>query len=942
MPRTTDRAGNTLNSGAMDALLMGDVTAGWSLRWVDMDGAPATSASWIHHEVPQDAITGASRGLYLDQPGHLTLTLIADKTPTAPKAYWRVHMDCIIGETQPNHWPYFTGIIDSVSTRYELQDGAIVKFYDVEAYGVLQRAKGYHVNSLTSLPKQLTGSIYKLLGVCAVAAGSFTASGGGTDDLPGAVTTYNLQSGDTKLDNDAAFSSLYSGYASGNGDYTIDASVYPAQINWVTPPAAATTVYYRYYRVEYFGIRRYQSGTLPQFFGCPVNRDPRDLFHTEVSSYTTSGGNGVITPKDPIAYDSDRALLDPSAQVEYLSIVDADGTESIMQISSTSNAGVITLNGLPSFTPVEGDPIKVVTTEIVPAWEEFGQRTAAGTDHTNPISFWRASGYTASGAHSSSTTTITCNAAPANIAVGETIYIGAEQMYVSARDLGLNTLTVTRATNGSTANALSGGETIYADHPRDRFGVPHPDVGIVASGNYHWTTDTAYATASPVDFNHGTAPENHTEEWLKIILATNYRSTTGTGLFANDDITTYASSGATWSPTGAWMKNYLRYQVDMADILQEIKETALPPNAYIRDERDGKVSIRPYQQASTPHRWLTGIVSIDQESDPEPITATVVLAEYDEPINMAREWFSVATGMDANVSRAFDRLTGATTSQAAAATRGVLSFTIPGASPIQAFPLIDRLTVYGTGFVSLSLTQSGTDFWIPEATMLKLNGSTSPITIPGDVINRAASGITESSNWTLRVELYADNTAAEPGTAGTISEIEIFTKRLNAWRAELSNDASKVPSAYQPADPLTQFGSIWVQADPGDTTGAGTASARVSYLWAPTSYLKRVCPLYNASAASIRHRFNIIRLTGISQLDARQYGEDYQLEQTYRSTPYRIVARLDHRDEVGDTVAAPFPDGTVKNLMVEAIGDQGTELGTYTCTDRSATNRAAS
>jgi hypothetical protein len=955
MPRTLDRSGATLNGGEIERQIgLGSLDVRWSVRLVDMAGAPITVASWIYAELPQGAIVGRNRQARLDGgPASLTLSVLASALPlgVVPKPYWRIEIDRIIGSMAPNAWPYFTGIIDKITTGFALDNGAIVKTFELACLDTLQRAKGYHVNSITVSPVRGTDNVYKATGVCSEVRRSFVSTGASTtQNIPGAYVTYDL-AGKAVFDDDAAFGSALA-YTTA---YTIDATVYPATITWTahaSVPAAGVTVYCKFPRVEHFGLRTYRT-TVPGFFRLPYARDKWDLYHTEVSSY--AAGGPTITPKDPNPYDSDNALLDPSGtgtQLEYLAVTQATtGEQIVREIISTSNAGVITLGATITFadglTPVAGDLIRVVTTDLYPAWEEYGQRYS-GSDR-NQIRFWYhpSAQPTLDGAHNSTTATINVAAGTGtNFAAGDIILIDGEQMYVTSVVTDALTVSsvggVRTAMNDTTAASHSSGVAVYIDWKRRVFEA-RPNAGIAIARNYHFlVNDTVFVTASPVEGaeSGAAADANRVEEVIKDILG---EAAGGTGLYLDANIITGLTSGYTYRKTGAYTKNFNRYQVDLSEVLREYKDGALPPSAYIRGERDGKISILSYSQAATEDLVLRGVSAISESPCEEPITATVVIAQDADLTNFAPLWFDAKTTAPDDASSAIttpeaavDGVIGSpVAAQAAPGTPAVFRFTVPGANPLQAFPEIEKVQVYGTGFISVYVSQSGADYYVPGQSFVRLKGDSTAHDIGREELAQTAALTSESSDWTLVIELHADDTAAKPGPAGQVSEIQIWGRRLSAWRAELGDDTTGMPTVWKPSSETparadTEFGSVWAMGTPGASGGAGTTSSRVSRLWAPADYLKRVCPKYNAAVASIKHRFVIVRLEGISQADTRRIAEDYQWEFTRQSRRYTVRCLLDDRIEIGDTVLVICPPGetfedgtTIKRLFVWGYADGG-------------------
>lgn len=967
--RTLDRNSKALDAAAIDRLHLGLVEVIWSVRIADAGGDWTSSSGWTYYELPADSVLNRSRNLSIDGgPGQMSISLLASEIPlgTTPKVGYRIEVDRYING-QP--WPYFTGKIDAVDTGWSLQDGAAVQTYEVACSGVLKRCEGRWIDTIAIAPQQGTSSPYKLTGIVKEVRGSFLAAGpGNTQAIPGAVNTLNFSTNIddptiayTILSPNANLSSPYN--SSGASDFTASTSAWPGTITWQSDggePTAGATVYYRFYQVYGFGIRRYQGTTPPDFFVCPFGRDPRDIFQTEVSSY--NAGSTTITPKDPLPYDSDAGLLDPGdgspltprgAQVELLAITDSDGTESVVAIASTNASGQIVLDSAPSFTPVAGDLIRVVTTELYPAWEEFGQRLS-GTDRIQ-TRFWGYKDDVTEGATFGSGDTTLTVLNGTNFFNEQYILIDSEILKITA--ITGNDLTVSRGELGTTAASHDDGADVYAEVRRNLV-TARPDIGLAVPNGFHYTTLPIYATASPIKGpSDASSDPNRVEEVIKDVFG---NSVSGSlGLFADNDILTFLHADADWGPTGAYMKNHVRYQMDAMDFLAEIKETALPANCYIVDTPDGKIAIRPFVMADAPDLVVNTVSAIQQKSEPDPLTAIIVIAEDEKPINVGKSWAyesntTFGSGMT-NPHRAIDGNPSAdlTTTQTTITTPGYFKFAIPAATPLQAYPEISEIKIYGKyGFATLYLTQDGSDVFVPGASWLDLNKSGGAVTIPGEAIARALGNLDPEAETILTIMLEADNSGLSvftPGstagwTAAQISEIEIYAKKVNAWRAELSDDSAKLPTAYQPTSPTTQFGSIFVQADPGDSTGAGTEGKRVSYLWAPTAYLKRVAADYENTAANMKHRLKVIRLTGVSQYDARQLAEDYLLEETYKATPYVITCQFDDRIEIGDTIGVPWPDGTVKILLVEALSDSGGFLDglvQLTCTDRSSSNRQA-
>lgn len=943
MTITLNRASKTLNAGIIDRqIAQASQDFRWQFRLVDTNGSPASTTpetTWTTWQIPAEAVNleGCNRRASLDGgPMFFHLSVFAAKLPADVvfRQGYRLEVDFVPVGPPPNDWPYFTGVLDLPVRGWRKTRGAAVEMIEIDCFGELQRAEKFHITIIDYSPAVLDRATYhpvEMLGLVTEQRGSITATGPSTSqDLPGASCTYSINSSQTVL----SISSTYASTLVNPTAYAMSTTDYPSKITWTgdaSVPALNDTVYYKFKRVEYFGVRRYQSGTRPSFFILPYGRDHRDLFNTEVSSYAT--GPVRITPKDPNPWDSDNGLLDTATQTEYLTIRDdSTGLEETIQITSTDASGVITLNSAPTFTPVTGDQIRLGSNDLFSAWDEYGFRDP--TDRQQ-FRYFNDTSQTCSGAHNASTTTLNVSSS-AGRSAGEIILVDSEQMLITAVPGGGVTLTVTRGVNDSVADSHQDLDPIHVEYPRNVF-LSRPNFGMAIPTKYHFNTRDNWGICSPVlGPESGTSGDkNRVEEVAGIFMGEAFG---GHGFTSMSRM--YRDSLITTGKTGWYMKNYFRYQLTLGDVLRELKAESMPPNGFIIDREDGTILIQGFSQAATSSRTLAGVVSVQEISLDVPKTRCTVIARDTQPANQAPIWFEKSSGFDSDVKRVIDGIKGgpnSETSQADRNTRGLLYFTIPGANPTKIFPVIDEVKIYGTGFLTVFIQQSPNgDRYIPGFTNFFLDANGGGATIPGELLARATSGIDESTAWYLIVQMDSNNsTSFAAAEYATLAEVEIWVTKQNAWQARLTDDAAKVPAAYQPADPLTQFGSIWVASDQGTSTGAGTLGTRVSYLWAPTTYLKRQGAMYNyadpdtpgsASATNYRDQHVIIERQGVGQQDLRNEAEAHMAEEIRQAQRFHVTCLFDPRVQRGDTVTVPCPagktftDGTkTKDLFVFGV-----------------------
>lgn len=928
--RTLDRDSQTLNVGYMtDQMARLSFEARWDVRLVDMAGTPLTAANWLKYQIPESAIVGRTRSGSIDGgPWYCTLSLIANLLPAgvAPLQYHRIEIDRVIGPTPPNRWPYFTGIIDKVTIGFVLQDGAILKTYEIECFGVLQRCKGRRISSISAKPAS-TNYTTRLMGVLERVRIRTDAvvGAGGTEQVPAgpcyALTDATIAAGNYGLmiSPNADMSAPYANPA----DYTLSVTAMPATITWVANPAEPR--YMQFYRLAFFGYSK-ATASPPLFFRLPYGRGPYNLFMTQVSAYAT--GPVRITPKDPTAYKSGAGLVKNTTdvQTEYLTLTDSDGTESTVEISSVDAAGIITLTGAPSFTPVAGDPIRVSTCEMYNAWDQIGYRNATGFYYQSRI--FEDSLTTLNGAITDVATSIVV-ADGTKLRVGQFILIESEVIQISA--IAVNTLTAIRGQDGTSIAAHADTTKVYGEGKRGAYKTaPESGCAIRKSSKNFSTTDEVKGRISVVNEYEGASSQNDVAAFIKSTLI-------ALGLYATADITA--------TSTGAYIKNYDRDAIDASEVLDDIKKNALPPNGYLCDERDGTITIKPYSQATTHDFVLNGVSAIHQEALAEPTSAVTVISTGPEE-NWAAKWFTSYNGGWTNPQNIVDG-SDSEAVQTSIGTPPIVSFTIPGHTPLEIFPMIDRIEIVGRGYVTVYITQTTAGrAHLRDWSNRPLNDAQpwekGAVTITGAELATAMGGQTESTDIKISFEFGAADDDDSGQTAAACTEIRIWVKRKAAWRAAITDDSAAdgtygaAPSGWTPTD-TTQIGTIWWQPTPLKAE---------SFRYAPPALTKRILTIWNAARGSQVYRNELIEVDGINAQDCRDMAERYMDEYVRQSATYHITAPLDDRAERGDTMLVRCPAGqtfsdgtTTKNLLLWAIEDGGgaeDNMAQYTAVDYGA------
>lgn len=159
-------------------------------------------------------------------------------------------------------------------------------------------------------------------------------------------------------------------------------------------------------------------------------------------------------------YDAVRDVLQTDARVLMLD-------DDLLAVTTLTNGdGVVVASDEYVFEPRNDSPryaIRLLNSSGV-VWtyttdpENAISNLATWGYHTNYADAWQATGNTVNGAHTSSTTSLAYTGS-ATMNAGSLYKIGSELLYHASASS--TPLTVVRGVNGSTAAAMSGGETIY-------------------------------------------------------------------------------------------------------------------------------------------------------------------------------------------------------------------------------------------------------------------------------------------------------------------------------------------------------------------------------------------------------------------------------------------------------------------------------------------------
>ncbi len=882
---TTDRAGNTLNRGALDRQFARRVIdARMSFRLVDMKGDPTHSANWSYEQLPREAFESIGRSRSTPRRSDtLTLTVIPGALPPALKIKQGHYLalDRVIGPTPPNEWPYFFGRVKRVARRWVDVDGVTVQRIVVEVLGRLSVADDVWLDRLGTEPPTViswaTGSY--LTGICAkrrfrVAT---VVDAGGSEKVPSPIT-YDVAN-QIRIAQDSAFSTVYSRGV----DYTISTAAIPATITWAGDIDPVEPRWVEIPVPERFGIPRNALGfTYPQFLVLPYGREPDDLYHTTLAASGYNSGAKTITVKDPTPFKSGHGLLD-TAQGEWVTVVQlTTGEEITRQLANPGGAdvaGVLTHAGAAiTFAdgagPVEGDLVRLSTTELYPIWTAHQKCT-----------FFKDSLLSPAQAHKKGAFTFLTQAGmvaphmPYNFTGGtsDSVYIGTSSLQVAS---------MTSTSNWAPyyiANSL------IADSTLRMFAAADVD----GQWDGSWIRNVYRSDMSLGAFL--------TELKDKALTPSCYLHDTPAGKITVKPYRQKTTADWTLHLTTSLEEDAVDEQMTAAVVMSRDDEA----------REDNKAAVWLHEPLCVN---VTNVGYVVDGSKQQPATRT---SSSPTKITVAF-WIPKVTPAEAYPNIREVRITGR------------------GYATIYCLPDPDKLSS-----PSLAEVHNGDLRRKAVGVTDGTNQAPETWTIGGDEL---ITLFNQNYANVLYVEMDEDDSGSV-AVAPTITEIEIIAQNLVAWRAALTDDDAAdgtygaAPSGWVPTD-TEAYGSIWWQPN---------MRARESYRFAPTSLLKRILPIYDTtgtapaakSRAKQKHRTATIQLSGISQQDARDIAERYLDEYVRTSREYRASAPLYDAADLGDTVriyAPPgetFEDGTTtKLLMLWGIDDDG-ENATYNFVDYS-------
>lgn len=870
------------NNRTLPAELDGRYSFAWSVRIAATNGVLNSSTGWTYYEIPADAVLQRSRSSALDEgTWNLTLSILADALPelTEPLAYYQLEVDLV--DSAGNAWPYHTGPIDSVSESWTLDNGGLVRVYEVQSFGVLQRTKGYDFNSLTFVPNrtQFAGTMTGIAQMHVVAmTGPFTAgvpvpipgtNGGGTVDItvgtgsfPGVV-----------VDNNSDFSSpaVYGAAA----DYTITndtgatapVSNQPAYLKFVANQVG--TWYVKFWTVAYWGILKNPPGTRPFFIRVPagavtyqygqtrLNRTIGDDFATFAAAGCTTN---LIVVQDPEPFKNGTGVVavtgGPTEYLEWTNI--ATGTAEVRQIVAVGGAGQISVSPF-SAAPAAGDLIRLVTVECERAWERHNRNSGASQVSTNP------GFYTSSG--------------------------------------------------------------LGTAYPKGLFQLL-PQSGVMrATQTRHWLTASTEVYANSVtylpDLVTTIGNDNRLESGYSQLLVS-------TNLIASGDF-------ETGNPLRAFIKNFSRTLSSIDQAIDDYGEDGLPPNGYLHDRCAGKVLVSAFRQKASPDCVLSNVLGVQIGALPEPVSK-VTVRSIGEPRIITAELEPTIEGTWTNGQYLFDGIeTGSLYAVAGANAAVVFRLRMLDGS---IFPPISKIEIVG----EQGVFEVYGERWDNSSTAIRSrqlegfgyqplkNGQTAVIEEQQLADMFASLGGFQTDELRVILKFY-DDTLVSPALPARVYEIRAYSKIETGWSAYLTDDTTagtgSYPSGWTTTNTEGFGGFYWVR---------NVGRAR-SFRYASTDYLKRVLPLYNASWSSSAYRQEIVDLTRINQAGCRQVAESYLDEYVRQGRTYTVTAMLDPRIDLGDTVSVTLMDGEPRDLFVWQIADSGGRedfATTYTLLDYAA------
>lgn len=870
----------------------------WSIRLVDMVGEWTSKTNWKYYPIPNQAVVSRNRSLaYEESTGQLTLEVLADFLPetTVLETYRRIEIDRVFPGSPPGQWPYFTGIIDNIVTNWRQEGGAIVKTYSIEAFGVLQLCKSKWINSLRFYP---ISTSYSGVLVGMTPTRRYTDTNdvglGATEYIPSYFTGDVVNT--IRIDDSSNFSSPYTRGDSTNG-YTISTTplpANPAQITWGSAVNPPPTVYIELLVPERFGVPAAIDDAAIRFIVLPYGRNADDLYHTKVAANGYDSGNKKITVIDPTPYTSTAGFLN-EAQGEWITVTQITTGEEITRKLANPGVdanGVITHTSTAiSFTdgknPVEGDLVRLSTTEVYPVWLDGIKNPAAAT------TFWKNSVY--SNAHKR----------------------GAFKMLTQQ---GLAITNLPYNFDGGNNDSVFVKDISYVN-PTNTNNYVENFIRELFIGTTSITGFTGYKIYAAGDVTAtwtGAFMKNLKKERMMLL-----------------DIVKEIED--LYLPPNSKVRDHPKGTITIEQYKQ--KTTAdwiLAGTISLREEADPEPVTKVYVFAKHDEQSAIGA---DIRMDQENRASWWYSSSSSNAVNPNR-------AIDGTKSLPVTRSGGATNIQY---TFRIPAPTPPESFPhIKELRVSGRgfLTLKfvadpnGANETRYLQDYINTPLGITDST----NSGTATVTIPGIEL---IGFLSTTKDTDLTIVMEQDDTPGTP-VEPLISEIEIIVNDISGWSASLTDDDSAdgygaAPSGWIPTD-TSKYGSIWWQANP--TKKESYRFAPTDYLKRVLIPYDNTATSPPAKSRSKQeHRTAYIELIGISQQDCRTSAEAYLDEYVRSSRKYHVEAPLFDAAEIGDTVTVLAPPGhkfsdgsTEKNLMLLAVSDGGStqdNMASYTFADYS-------
>ena len=878
------------NSLAVDGLNRALATRQINLRY-DFRVTDELGGVW---SLSNGAVMSRSRSFDLDGgTWKLSLTVLKARIPSGLtlNQYQQIAVDRGVGG---GLWAYFRGVIQSIRESTTRRGGSIVEVLNIECEGNLSKLRGNYISRFSFSPAT-TDRFHPFIGIARTIEYKHPATSVSATDvwsLAGDSHMYLREVGGSTSGHDtdiltavqvasnADFSTLYTA-GGGTADYHVVTNVFPYQIHWKKAIGPAN-FYVRYRVVDRWILPKVRAknlatGTATQTISLPAGhylarqngggtmtlsggptgsydgfevaefnltattsvtftmssspaaafevintrgrepyflcnrRDPQNLLPTTIASVNV--GSKFITPTDSASYITGvsnlGSPLEPGLPAsdwtnkEYLTVTFSDGAETTVEITAINRTtGQMTVDVFPTHPTLgtnaaAGDRIRVSTLEAVQAFAfrypaSLGELTKTGT----------------------SITSLRPQCAGVYYQVAQTIPFTGHHV-------------------GSPAATAADLYWLSTSHL-----LANKDVKDYEVYNSRLTGIRTIEDAVSLISAGGTSIvlSNKVEDWIRLLAS--YQVTVGPFHYNDDWVITN---------TGVFTKPRSRAATYLDEVIKEIMAESYPPNVLIRDRVDGKISLGPVQQTTTPQYVLPGVASVDVADHSDRITAMTVVASDDQgdPVDIASIVFGGVsvegtTPTWKNVQNIFDSKdsTKAEPENVAGKTESFINtiwFSVPPKSPQESYPTIESIRISGTGLIigifhrrtsnpvttldQATLTAGwdilGSADWIP----LQNN---QPFTIQGDELTKIISS-TDYSNIAISVRQITESTYSNAG----ITSVEIMQRKVNAHTAMMTDNQNIASNATVNA---AGFGTVWSQPD---------SNAGISFRYAPTAWIKR-------------------------------------------------------------------------------------------------------